>query len=166
MESLVVWGLGLIGLAIVLLSLEFFFPAAGALALTAGVLALVGVICLFRYDLLWGTTGTLVLVVLGPTALYWGFKIWPHTTLGRKVMGAPTEEELEARRAAEASEVQRTQSLVGKEGMVVTDLRPVGAAEIDGQRLEVVSESTFVPTGARVRVIGVNGPTVRVREVR
>ncbi|MFA6044030.1 MAG: NfeD family protein [Phycisphaerales bacterium] len=166
MESLLVWGLGLIGLAILLLSLEFFFPAAGALALTSFVLAVVGIICLFRYDMVWGATGTLLLLVMGPTALYWGLKIWPHTALGRGVVGAPTEEELEAQRAAEASEQQKGQALIGKEGMVVSDLRPVGAAEIAGQRMEVISEGTFVPTGARVRVIAVNGVTVRVREVR
>lgn len=166
MELLLVWGLGLIGLAILLLSLEFFFPAAGALALTSFVLAVVGIICLFRYDMLWGATGTLLLLVLGPTTLYWGLKIWPHTALGRGVVGAPTDEELEEKRAAEASEQQHARAMIGKEGMVVSDLRPVGAAEIDGRRIEVMSEGTFVPTGARVRVIAVSGTTVRVREAR
>lgn len=166
MESLLVWGLGLIGLGIVLLSLEFFIPASGALALTALVLALSGVVCLFRYDLTWGLTGSLLLLVFGPLALYWGLKIWPDTFVGRKVSGEPTEEEANAKRLAMLEAQRQAQALVGKEGVVVSDLRPVGAVEIDGTRVEVIAESTFVPVGARVRVISVNGPSVRVRELR
>ncbi|MBI1189923.1 MAG: hypothetical protein GC200_04485 [Tepidisphaera sp.] len=166
MESLLVWGLGLIGLGIVLLSLEFFFPAAGALALTSLVLAFAGIICLFRYDLTWGLTGSLLLLVFGPLALYWGLKIWPNTLVGRKVSGEPTEEEAEAQRLAQLEAQKQARALVGKEGVVVSDLRPVGAVEIDGARVEVIAESTFVPVGARVRVISVNGPSVRVRELR
>lgn len=166
MESLLVWGLGLIGLGIVLLSLEFFFPAAGALALTALVLAFAGIICLFRYDLTWGLTGSLLLLVLGPLALYWGLKVWPHTVVGRKVSGEPTEEEAEALRQAQLQAQQEARALIGKEGSVVSDLRPVGAIEIDGKRIEVISESNFVPVGARVKIISVNGPSIRVRELR
>ncbi len=165
MESLLVWGLGLIGLAIVLLSLEFFVSAAGAFALSAAVMALVGVGCLFFYDLLWGAIGSLVMLVLGPASFYWGLKVWPHTGLGRRVIGAPTDEEQEQQRQQQAATDLKSRSLIGKEGVVVSDLRPIGAADFGGTRMEVISESSFVPVGARVRIISISGPSIKVREL-
>lgn len=53
---------------------------------------------------------------------------------------------------------------LGKEGVVVTTLRPVGMAEIDGVRLNVVSDAEFIPKGTRVRVTSVDGIRVIVRK--
>ncbi len=132
MESLLVWGLGLLALALVLLVAEFFVPSAGALGLTAAVIAIAGVVCLFRYDTLWGVIGSLIVIVFGPLAVYFGLKLWPHTPLGRRVIGAPSEEEAAAARQRESDEKKKQAALVGKEGRVLTDLRPVGTVEIDG----------------------------------
>ena len=40
----------------------------------------------------------------------------------------------------------------GRDGVCVTDLRPSGTVEIDGKRLDAVSESGFVEKGTRVTV--------------
>ncbi len=56
-------------------------------------------------------------------------------------------------------------SLVGKEGIVQTALRPAGAALIDGQRVDVVSQGQFVNTGAHVRVVATEENRIVVREV-
>ena len=49
------------------------------------------------------------------------------------------------------------QSLLGKSGMALTTLRPSGTAEIDGQRVDVVSEDAYIASGAPIRVIKVEG---------
>ena len=40
----------------------------------------------------------------------------------------------------------------GREGVCVTDLRPCGTVEIDGKRLDAVSDCGFVEKGTRVKV--------------
>lgn len=166
MESLLVWGLGLLALALVLLVAEFFVPSAGALGLTAAVIAIAGVVCLFRYDTLWGVIGSLIVIVFGPLAVYFGLKLWPHTPLGRRVIGAPSEEEAAAARQRESDEKKKQAALVGKEGRVLTDLRPVGTVEIDGVRYDALSETLFVPAGSRVRVVGAEVAQIKVREMK
>ena len=43
--------------------------------------------------------------------------------------------------------------LVGKAGVALTDLRPSGTAEVDGERIDVVTEGEFVKAGAPVTVV-------------
>ena len=51
----------------------------------------------------------------------------------------------------------------GMEGVALTPLRPAGAAEIAGERLDVVTEGDFIPVGAKVIVSKVEGLRVVVR---
>jgi membrane-bound serine protease (ClpP class) len=54
-------------------------------------------------------------------------------------------------------------NLVGRRGVARTDLRPAGVFEgEDGNRLDVVARGSFVPRGARVRVVEVAGNRVVV----
>jgi len=54
--------------------------------------------------------------------------------------------------------------LVGRTGVVTTELRPSGTAEIDGRPVDVVSEGAFLPKGTNVRVVTVEGARVVVRK--
>jgi membrane-bound serine protease (ClpP class) len=53
----------------------------------------------------------------------------------------------------------------GKEGVALTPLRPSGAADIEGHRLDVVTEGEFIPPGTRVKVIKVEGTRVLVKGI-
>jgi len=55
--------------------------------------------------------------------------------------------------------------LIGKRGLAVTYLRPSGTALLDDQRVDVVSEATFIPQGARIVVTAVEGKRVIVRQI-
>lgn len=52
---------------------------------------------------------------------------------------------------------------LGHRGVTVTLLRPSGTAEFDGIRLPVVSDGEFVPPGAAVQVVTVQGNRIVVR---
>lgn len=54
-------------------------------------------------------------------------------------------------------------TLIGKRGVTVTPLRPAGTALIEEQRLDVVSEGGFVPSGQVVEVTQVEGMRLVVR---
>lgn len=53
--------------------------------------------------------------------------------------------------------------LVGKKGVLITDLRPVGKAEIEGKQYEVMSESEFLKKGSNVVVCSVKQSRIIVR---
>ncbi len=53
----------------------------------------------------------------------------------------------------------------GKEGVALTPLRPAGSAEVEGQRLDVVTEGEFIRSGMRIRVIKVEGTRIVVKEI-
>ncbi len=52
--------------------------------------------------------------------------------------------------------------LVGREGVACSILRPTGRARIDGQTVNVVTQSEFLPKGARIRVTEVEGNRIVV----
>ncbi|MCL4424124.1 MAG: nodulation protein NfeD [Firmicutes bacterium] len=53
--------------------------------------------------------------------------------------------------------------LMGKTGVVLTPLRPAGMAEINGERVDVVSDGEFIPKGAMVKVVKIEGTRALVK---
>jgi membrane-bound serine protease (ClpP class) len=53
--------------------------------------------------------------------------------------------------------------LLSAKGLADTDLRPVGVARINDERLDVVSEGPFIPRGTESEVIQVEGSRIVVR---
>ena len=66
--------------------------------------------------------------------------------------------------ATVSSEEQK--SLVGKQGVTLTKLRPSGAARIDDERVDVVARGEIIEAGVRVEVISVEGNRVVVKAVQ
>jgi membrane-bound serine protease (ClpP class) len=54
-------------------------------------------------------------------------------------------------------------SLVGYSGIAITALRPAGIAEIEGKRLDVVSDGAFIAAGVAVVVVKTEGTRIVVR---
>jgi membrane-bound ClpP family serine protease len=159
------WGVALLAFMFVLLFVELFLPTGGVLGMVAAVVGISGLVCLFRYDLNWGFSGLLALVVLLPAFAAFAFRIWPQTPMGRRVIGTPSDEEVDAKRLAELRERERLTAMVGKEGLVLTALRPVGLVEIDGARMDALSETMYVRAGAKVKVTYADGSQIKVREI-
>jgi membrane-bound serine protease (ClpP class) len=55
--------------------------------------------------------------------------------------------------------------LVGAQGVAISDLRPAGVARIEDERIDVVTQGDFIPTGARIKVLRVEGNRVTVRAI-
>jgi membrane-bound serine protease (ClpP class) len=58
-----------------------------------------------------------------------------------------------------------SKDLVGAEGIALTDLRPSGTAEINGKKVDVVTESEYVEKGKHLKVITVEGIRVVVKPI-
>ncbi len=55
--------------------------------------------------------------------------------------------------------------LIGKEGTALTYLRPSGTAIIDDERLDVVTEGSFIAQGQPIKIVRVEGSRLVVREI-
>ena len=51
--------------------------------------------------------------------------------------------------------------LIGSEGKALTDLRPSGAATINNERLDVVTEGEFIKAGTTITVLRSEGYRLR-----
>lgn len=165
MEPMLLWGLVLLAAALLLTVLEIFVPSGGVIALISGVVAIAGIVCLWRYDDAWGVSGLLGALVLMPTIFFSGVSLWTSTSAGRRALGIPSEEEVEAKRHRDLEARRARESVIGKEGVVLTELRPVGTIELDGKRVDALAETGFIPAGTRVRVTGVDSTEVKVRAI-
>jgi membrane-bound serine protease (ClpP class) len=59
----------------------------------------------------------------------------------------------------------RKKLLVGKRGTTLSMLRPAGKVEIEGTRIDAVSDGEFIPKDSQVEVVKVEGNRVVVRPV-
>lgn len=55
-----------------------------------------------------------------------------------------------------AREHEHRARYLGKKGVAMTPLRPTGIAEIDGERIEVVTEGEFIAAGSLIRVVAMD----------
>lgn len=55
--------------------------------------------------------------------------------------------------------------LVGKQGIAVSELRPVGVADIAGERLDVTTEGEWVPAGTPVSIVKAEAMRIVVRQL-
>jgi len=53
----------------------------------------------------------------------------------------------------EGDEQDAAESLVGATGLALSDLRPGGIADIDGERIDVVTSGEFLPAGEMIEVV-------------
>jgi len=56
-------------------------------------------------------------------------------------------------------------NLIGAEGIALTTLRPAGTAEINGKRVDVITDSEYVQQGSRIIVERVEGIKVVVKAI-
>ena len=61
--------------------------------------------------------------------------------------------------------VEQAAALLGAVGTAATTLRPAGMARFGEQYVDVVTEGSFIPAGARLQVIEVEGTRIVVKEV-
>ena len=166
-NPLVIWALVCFAAAMVLFLVELFVPSGGLIGLAAGVAGITGIVLLFQVNTLLGLMGAIVCLAALPVLVGFGLKVAPQTPIIRMLTlkseprpdaDARTLERGDARDAAATS-------LVGHEGTVVTDLRPVGTCLIDGRRRECLSDTGIIRAGTAIRVVVDDGMQLKVRPV-
>jgi membrane-bound ClpP family serine protease len=143
---------------VLLLCIEVFVPG-GVLGIAGTVLIIWAVV--EGYRTLGPEQGTYLMIgvmVFFGIALYLWVRFFPRSPFGRWMsLGATAK----GYRAAEDD----LEELMGREGVARSPLRPSGVAEIDGRRVDVVTEGGMISRGAQVKVIEIEGNRVVVREM-
>lgn len=168
MESDLAWAFGLALGALMLFLLELLVPSGGVIGIGALVAVILSVVAFFRVGEWWGVTSIGVYLVLIPAAISFALRILPHTPIGRRlILSDPDDNEREqaSRQQRERAAREQAEALVGATGVAMTDLRPVGSIQIEGTRIEALSESGVIPAGTGVRVVRVDGMQVKVRPI-
>ena len=147
-------------LAFALVAAELFVPSHGILTLFAAGAAIAAVWLAYRFTPGMAVVFAAVLVVATPVVFYYAIKIYPTTTVGKKVL---LEQPTEASTKGFQEESAQLEQLVGQKGIAASFLRPAGIVEVQGQRIDALSESEMIPAGAAVEVIRVSGLKVIVK---
>ena len=64
----------------------------------------------------------------------------------------------------ERSQEQDNQSWIGREGLTLTKIAPSGHMDVDGERIDVMSESGVIEKGVNVRIVDARGPSIYVEK--
>lgn len=57
------------------------------------------------------------------------------------------------------------EDLLNEIGQAVTALRPSGTAEVNGERLDVISEGNFIQSGEKIQIVHIEGGKIVVRQL-
>ena len=146
-----------------LIVLEVLIPSGGLLGLFATAALIASLVFGFMESTIVGSVMLGGMIVLVPVIISWGFKILPHTPIGRQLIVTPAVETAEQRGRAGVSE-RSFDSLVGKTGRVVSPLRPSGTIEIHSETFSAVSDGGMIEADAEVVVRRIDGNSIVVEE--
>ena len=164
-DAMLIWGLALLAAAVLLVVVEVLVPSGGIIGILSAGLAIAGVVCLFRYSTTWGLTGALLVLVGGPALFVFALNMLPSTPTGRAMLGEIDPEQRAEAERKDREERERFASLVGAEGVALTDMRPVGTVRVEGERHEATADTSYIRAGQKVRVTGVDMSTLKVRPI-
>lgn len=150
----------LIVIGIALVIIEMFLPGFGAPGIVGGICLIAGII-IKAESAVEGLMITLVILALLGVVFIFVMRSATHGALSRSPLILTTA----ATKNEGFSAAEDMQVFLGREGQTLTVLRPAGTAEFDGVRVDVVSESQFIPEGVKVRVIQVEGRRIVVKAV-
>jgi len=142
---------------LMLIGAEVFIPG-GVLGLIGG-LALFGAV-IIAFNIYSATTATFITVgiimMIGVVIALW-IKIFPKTWIGRKMT---VSNDLHSAKGTE----NHLTELLGCEGIAVSPLHPGGYAEINGRRIDVITQGNMIDSNTKIKVVEIEGNRVVVAE--
>lgn len=156
----------LVGLGLILVGAEIFFIPGFGIAGILGIIALMGGLGLSLIGT--GATWESTLAALGQVAFSILVAIiatlillryFPRLPYGKRLI---LETNLQAQEGYESSP-ESDHRWLGKQGIAVSDLHPSGIARFDGERVDVVSDGTFIQAGQPLEVVRIDGNRVVVQ---
>jgi len=140
-----------------LIGVEIFVPggiigAIGALSLVAAML-----VGFKAFGPSGGLLSSFIIILLSGVGIALWIRFFPRTAVGRHLTLSSSGKDFKSTSLELAD-------LVGKEGVAHSTLRPGGIATIEGHRVDVIAEGSWIESGRRIRVLNVEGSRIVVRE--
>lgn len=144
---------------VALLVVEVFVPGFGLPGISGIVLLVAGVVLTWtNYGMAAGLSVSLIALALAGIAVSMSMKSASHGRISRSALILKDE--------TPAAESEELAALLGQEGVTTSVLSPVGMAEFDGVRLEVLSECAYLGKDVKVVVHRIDGNRIIVRELK
>jgi membrane-bound ClpP family serine protease len=160
MEWYITIGLFLVGLGMVFLLAEFFFPTGGVFVVLGLTSCASAVLLILVYgDRREAFAAVLSMSVGVPIAGVLLFNAWKRLALKPSVDSETTNTTI-----AQTPEIAELNTLVGKYGKTVSPMRPSGTVEIDGRRIDAMTEGLMIDADVQVKCVDVRTGRVIVRE--
>lgn len=159
----------LVAAGVILVGLELFVIPGFGVAGVSGIIALAAGLGLTLVGA--GATASVIIGAFGRVAISILLALAGGLALLRTVPRLPFGRRLvlDAEMRADqgyASPPDSDQLQLGRAGTALSPLRPAGVAEIEGVRIDVVSDGGFIEAGAAIEVTRVDGNRIVVRERR
>ena len=156
----------LVALGVVLLALEVFVLPGFGITGVLGILALLGGFVLSLIGA--GVTGAGLLSAVGRVSLSLLIALGASLALLRFLPRLPYGRRLVLDTglnalAGYASAPETDRRWIGKRGTALSPLRPAGIAELDGERVDVVSQGEYIESNTLIEVVRVDGNRIVVR---
>ncbi|MDP8263794.1 MAG: NfeD family protein [Candidatus Ancaeobacter aquaticus] len=143
---------------LIFLCAEIFLPGM--------ICGIIGTICIIVsiimcYMSLGTEVGTYYLggtIVITSLAIFIASKLFPKTKLGRSLTLQTSESNYSPRQ-------KDLSPLLHQEGLAISFLRPSGIAEIQGERIDVVSDAEYIERGSKIMVISIKNNKVIVKKI-
>lgn len=141
-----------------LIVLEFFI--AGGIAGVLGAVAVVVSIILAGANPMFMAYSVLIAIAVAVSGMVIIMKFFGRRLhlLNKVVLMDSTDTE-----SGYVSNVNRTE-LLGKKAITITPLRPSGTIDLEGERIDVVSQGSYIDRGKHVIIVKVEGSRIVVRE--
>lgn len=143
-----------------LLVAEVFVPSGGLLSVLALLALAGGVAIFFGQNAALGWTGIAIAIVMIPIVLISAYKMLLKTKFGQEVTLAPVDRS-PGEGVPDSSILKEMQ---GASGKALTALRPVGMCEINGRKVECLSQTGYIEKGSQIKVVRVESSQVTVRQ--
>lgn len=137
----------------ILLAIEIFLIPGIGIAGPLGAVALVAGVSLAwaKFGTLWGMASLVASVAITAVGLWF----FPRSKAGKRLV-------LNTGLAGVSAADRELGKLIGEHGVTLTPLRPSGVAEFNDQRIDVVTDGSYLEPNQRVRVVRVEGNRIVV----
>ncbi len=145
---------------LIFMTLEAFHPGFGAFGVTGAILLIIGVVLTAKTI---GQAFIMTIAILAILAII--FAAFLRSASKGKLNKALVLNHSQNRETGYIG-TEDLNYLLGKEGITTTVLRPSGTADFSGVKLDVVSDSEFIPPNSKVKIIKVEGRRIVVKVIK
>jgi membrane-bound serine protease (ClpP class) len=157
-EEMLKWCFYLYFIGLLMVCLEIFIP--GGIVGAIGIISVASSfwIAYTKISTVFGLYFVSIGLIVAMFCIFLSVKLFPRTKFSEKLFLRSNESDFK-------STDIKFKSLEGEEGVALTKLRPAGIANIDGRKISVVAEGTFLNKGVKIKVMKVEGNRIVVREI-